>query len=246
MSEKRKTVLVTAGSRGIGAAIVKELVRNNYKVILTYHTNQALAETLSASLNQDNNCLCYPCDVTDANQVKSLCEKILNEHGTPYALINNAGVSKNNLFLQTSIEEWHDVINVNLNSIFYFSHCLINPMMLAGEGCIINISSISGLRGNAGQTSYSASKAAQIGFTRSLAKETGRFNIRVNCITPGIIDTDMTAAIPKPNMDAILKLTPLRKTGQPEDIAMMTAFLLGEGGRHITGQTLTIDGGLSA
>lgn len=241
-----KLVLVTAGSRGIGTAIVKELVQQGYLVVFTYKKNRELAEELAISLNANGPvCWHYPCDVGNVDEVGKLCKILLEQHGVPYGIINNAGITKDNLHFSMTLDEWSNVINTNLNSIFYLNHFLLNEMLLQGDGCIINISSIVGLRGNIGQTNYSASKAAQCGLTKSLAKEVGNFNIRVNNIAPGAIETDMIASIPKKKMDEVRRSIPLRKIGQPEDIAMMVAFLLGTGGRYITGQTLVIDGGLS-
>lgn len=246
MQATKKLVIVTAGSSGIGSAIVRELVKNDYFVVFTYHTNHDLAASLAHSLNQQQTCCWYyPCDVTKAEQIKTVCQKILSEHGTPYALINNAGTAKDRVFTNTSIEEWHHEIAINLHACFYFNHYLLKAMIFAGDGCIVQISSISALRGNIGQTCYSASKAAQIGFTKSLAKEVGLFNLRVNAIAPGLIETSMISTIPQKKMDFIIKNTPLRKTGKPQEVASMVNFLLGKGGEHITGQTLVIDGGLS-
>lgn len=243
---KEKLVIVTAGSRGIGASIVRELVKQKYKVVFTYKNNRELSEDIIETLNKDGYCCaCYPCDVGNIKEVEKLCKIILENHGVPYAIINNAGISKDDIHISMKVDDWLDVINTNLNSLFYFNHYLLNPMVLAGDGCIININSISGLRGNVGQTNYAASKSAQIGLTKSLAREVGGFNVRVNCIAPGPIETDMITTIPKKTLDKIIKMTPLRKIGTPEDIALMVTFLLGEGGRHITGQTLVVDGGLS-
>jgi len=242
----KKIVLVTAGSRGIGAAIVKELTRQNYFVVFTYKTNKDIAEALADSLNTEHTvCCCYPCDVSNINDIKKLSALLLEIHGVPYGIINNAGITRDNLSFSMSVDDWLDVINTNLNSLFYINHYLLNEMLIKKDGCIININSISGLRGNIGQTNYSASKSAQYGFTKSLAREVGNFNIRVNCIAPGPIATDMISSIPQKTLKQLVKLTPLQKMGEPEDIAMMVAFLLGHGGRHITGQTLVIDGGLS-
>lgn len=242
----KKWVLVTAGSRGIGSAIVKELVKQNYKVIFTYKSNVELARDLMHSLNVNGEvCWCYPCDVSDFNSVKKLCETIRENHSIPYAVINNAGITKDALSFAMSIDDWLDVINTNLNSLFYLNHYLLNDMMMQRDGCIININSIAGLRGNVGQTNYAAAKSAQYGFTKSLAREAGNFNIRVNCIAPGLIKTDMLSSVPEKALSQLTKQTPLRKIGEPEDIALMVAFLLGKGGRHITGQTIVIDGGLS-
>ncbi len=243
---ERKLVLVTAGSRGIGAAIVKELVEENYDVVFTYKNNRGLAEDLASSLNKNENvCSFYPCDVGKENEVKKLCEIVLEKHGIPYAIINNAGITRDKFHFSMELDDWLDVINTNLNSLFYLNHYLLNAMMLESDGCIININSVSGFRGNACQTNYSASKSAQYGLTKSLAREVGGVNIRVNCISPGPVDTDMISTLPEKTLAQLKKLTPLRKIAKPEDIAMMVAFLLGKGGRHITGQNFVIDGGLS-
>ncbi|WLI76613.1 3-oxoacyl-ACP reductase FabG [Kosakonia sp. H02] len=244
--DDKKWVLVTAGSRGIGSAIVKELVRQNYNVIFTYKNNSAQAAVLMHSLNVDGEvCWCYPCDVANVESVKTLCETIQEKHGSPYAVINNAGITKDALSFAMSLDDWLEVINTNLNSLFYLNHYLLNDMLMQRDGCIININSIAGLRGNVGQANYSASKSAQYGFTKTLAREVGNFNIRVNCIAPGPVMTDMLASVPEKTVSQLTKMTPLRKIGEPEDIALMVAFLLGKGGRHITGQTFVIDGGLS-
>lgn len=243
---EKKLVLITAGSRGIGAAIVKELVQKNYHVVFTYKSNKDLAEVLACSLNKNGDtCWCYPCDVGNIDEVKALSEIVLEKHGVPYGIINNAGITRDDFSFSMSVNNWLDVINTNLNSLFYISHFLLNDMQLKKDGCIININSISGLRGNAGQTNYSASKSGQYGFTKSLAREVGIFNIRVNCIAPGPIETDMISSVPQKTLNQLIKLTPLRKIGNPEDIALMVTFLLGNGGRHITGQILVVDGGLS-
>ncbi len=242
----KKVVLVTGGSRGIGAAIVTTLVKQNYKVVFTYKQNKEQAEILANSFNnQDEVCTYYPCDVAISDNVKELCEILLEKYGPPYALINNAGITKDNIHINMSLSDWLDVINTNLNSLFYFNHYLLNSMLMNKDGCIININSVSGLRGNVGQANYAAAKSGQLGYMKSLAREVGHFNIRVNCIAPGPVETDMISTIPTKTLDQLKKLTPLRKIAQPNDIALMVAFLLGDGGRHITGQTLVIDGGLS-
>lgn len=243
---KKKLVLITAGSRGIGASVVKKLVEKNYEVVFTYKNNRCLAEDLASSLNKKEAvCSFYPCDVGKEDEVKKLCEILLEKHGVPYAIINNAGITRDEFHFSMEPDDWIKVINTNLNSIFYLNYYLLNAMMIENDGCIININSISGFRGNAGQTNYSASKSAQYGLTKSLAREVGRVNIRVNCISPGPVDTDMISTIPKKMLSQLKKATPLRKIAEPEDIAMMVAYLLGKGGRHITGQNFVIDGGLS-
>ncbi|MFI8416565.1 3-oxoacyl-ACP reductase FabG [Serratia sp. NPDC078593] len=242
----KKLVLVTAGSRGIGAAIVKALVEQDYYVVFTYKNNKGLAEELAASLNKKGEvCAFYPCDVGVVGEVKQLCETVLEQHGVPYGIINNAGITKDRFNFDMPIEDWHDVINTNLNAIFYINHYLLTAMILKKEGCIININSIAGLRGNAGQTNYAAAKSGQYGLIKSLAREVGHFNVRVNCVAPGPIDTDMIASVPQKTLDQVIKLTPLKRIGKPEDVALMVAFLLGKGGNHITGQTFVVDGGMS-
>lgn len=244
MSERR-LVLVTAGSKGIGEAIVRALVED-YNVIFTYRSNQAQAQALVEALSKNGKvCECLPCDVTKTESVQKVCETILDKYGAPYGVVHNAGITMNSLQMMMSLEDWHTVINTNLNAIFYFNHYLLDPMVVKGEGSIVNISSISALRGNIGQSGYAASKAAQIGMTLSLAKEVAMFNIRVNNIAPGLVNTEMLSDIPKKRFDEMVKLIPLKRVGQPDDIAKATRFLLGDDAQYITGQTLVIDGGLS-
>lgn len=242
---ERRLVLVTAGSKGIGEAIVRDLI-TDYNVIFTYRSNQAKAEAFADALSTKGRvCECLSCDVTKTEDVQKVCETILDKYGAPYGIVHNAGVTMSSLQMMMSIEDWHTVINTNLNAIFYFNHYLLDPMIVKGEGSIVNISSISALRGNIGQSSYAASKAAQIGMTLSLAKEVAMFNIRVNNIAPGLINTEMLSDIPKKRFDEMIKLIPLKRLGQPDDIAKATRFLLGDDAQYITGQTLIIDGGLS-
>lgn len=244
--DSRKLALVTAGNRGIGAAIVKQLVEEGYRVVFTYHKDKEAAQNLEKILNKYGEvCWCYQCDVGDIEQVKALSERVFDVHGIPYAIINNAGIVKDNLLLNMHLHEWNDVINVNLNSIFFMTHFFLNEMLGSGDGCIVNISSITGIRGNAGQANYAAAKAGQIGFTKSLAKEIGAFNIRVNCVAPGLVNTDMVSSISERVMNGFVKATPLRRMSQPEEIADMVSFLLGKGGKSITGQVMVVDGGLS-
>ncbi|WP_392566642.1 SDR family NAD(P)-dependent oxidoreductase [Utexia brackfieldae] len=241
----KKLVFITAGSQGIGAAIVTRLAQY-YRVVFSYRNHQTEAQALAQSLcDSGAECYCYRCDVTNTADVQQLCETLLQDHGVPYGVIHNAGMAINHLQMNTTITQWQQVIETNLNAIFYFNHYLLNPMIIQGDGCIVTISSIAGIRGNIGQTSYSASKAAQIGMTKSLAKETGRFNIRVNTVAPGLIETEMTAAMPENHLRQLIKTTPLGRIGQVDEVASMVAYLLSDNGRFITGQTLVIDGGLS-
>ncbi len=242
----KKWIFVTAGSRGIGAEIVRRLAEEGYSVIFTWHTNQEKAEKLVQSLDKKGlSCRCYCCDVRDHAAVKDLCERLLQAFGAPFGIVNNAGISKDKLLINTEVSEWQEVMDININSVFYTIRSLLPAMIQAGQGAIINIGSVAGLRGNAGQSVYSATKAAQAGLTRSLAREVGLFQIRVNCIAPGPIETDMLTALPDKKRKALTGQTALKKFGQPADVANMVSFLFGPGGEHITGQTLVIDGGLS-
>jgi 3-oxoacyl-[acyl-carrier protein] reductase len=246
MVRKNKWVLVTGGSRGIGACIVTTLAGAGYDVIFTCHDSQKEALRLVDEVSHDNSqCQYYRCDVSDAEQVKKLCKHLITEYGAPYAIINNAGITLDNLLINTRSEDWHRIIATNLDAQFYFSQQLLPAMLSTGSGCIIGISSVAGIRGNIGQTAYSASKAAQAGFTRSLAREVGRFNIRVNSIAPGIIDTAMLKLLPPKALTRLVSQVALGKPGCTEDIAAMVEFLLSDRARYITGQTLVIDGGLS-
>ncbi len=215
-------------------------------MVFTYNKGKEDAENLTKHLNKDEEtCWNYPCDVGKLEQVKLLSQRVFDKHGIPYAIVNNAGIVKDNFLLNMHPDEWSDVINVNLNSLFFITHFFLNEMLGSGDGCIVNMSSITGIRGNAGQANYAAAKAGQIGFIKSLAKEVGVFNFRVNCIAPGLVGTDMISSMPEKLINNFVKATPLRKMTQPEEIADMVAFLLGKGGKNITGQVMVIDGGLS-
>jgi len=242
----KKWIFLTAGSRGIGAEIVRRLAEEGYSVIFTYHTNREKAEQLAAEINSKGfYCRCYHCDVRDHDRVKALCEQLLQKYGAPFGLINNAGISRDKLLINTTVSEWQEVFDTNINAIFYTIHSLLPAMIAAYEGVIINIGSVAGLRGNAGQSVYSASKSAVAGLTRSLAREVGLFHIRVNIVAPGPVETDMLTSLTDKKRKLLTAQTALKKIGKPADVANAVSFLLGPGGEHITGQTLIIDGGLS-
>ena len=235
----KKIVFITGVSRGIGLEIAKCFLNDGYFVIGTSRSNFNLGEAIDS-----DHCLHIPLDVTDRDQVKNCMEQIKTQEKIPNVLINNAGITKDQLFLRMKDEDWDEVINSNLTGVFNITKLFIKSMVRDRSGKIINISSVSGLMGNPGQVNYSSSKAGLGGFTRSLAKEVAARNITVNCIAPGFIETDMTNHFKSDELDNILKTIPANKMGNPQDIANLALFLASSSGDYITGQTISVDGGL--
>ena len=235
----KKIVFITGVSRGIGLEIAKCFLNDGYFVIGTSRSNFNLGEALDS-----DHCLHIPLDVTDRDQVKNCMEQIKTQEKIPNVLINNAGITKDQLFLRMKDEDWDEVINSNLTGVFNITKLFIKSMVKDRSGKIINISSVAGLMGNPGQVNYSSSKAGLGGFTRSLAKEVAARNITVNCIAPGFIETDMTNHFKSDELDKILKTIPANKMGNPQDIANLALFLASSSGDYITGQTISVDGGL--
>lgn len=245
--EQSKWVFVTGGARGIGAGLVRMLVKEGYSVAFTYLSSASTAEALAAECHTaDTWCRGFQCDMTDHAAVNALAALLCAEYGSPYALINNAGITRDASLFVMDATRWHEVIRNNLDSVYHTSHALLPHLAENGDACIINISSVTGIKGNPGQSNYAATKAAMIGMTKSMAVELGRFNVRVNVIAPGIIETEMTAGLNDQQLKKLRDLVPLKKLGSTEDIARMVVFLLGQGGRYITGQTFVIDGGMTA
>ena len=246
MSLSGKVALVTGGSRGIGRAIVQALARAGAKVAFTYHSNSAAAESLLSELKAEGHeVIAYQADAADKAAADKLVEEIVEKWGGVYALVNNAGIIKDGLLATMSFEQWQAVINANLNSVFNYSQAVTRPMMSARQGRIINISSVAANFGNSGQANYAASKGGVEGFTRCLANELGRRGITCNAIAPGFIATDMTEAIRNAAEDTIKKQIPVRRLGNPDDIANAVLFFASEGASYVTGNVLTIDGGLT-
>ena len=233
------TVLITGASRGIGLSIAQSFSDEGFYVIGTSRSKFDLETALGT-----RDCSHIKLDVTDRNTIKEVYEQLKNENNLPGTLINNAGITKDQLFLRMKDEDWDDVINTNLSSVFNITKAFIKPMLKEKEGRIINISSVAGLMGNPGQVNYSASKAAIGGFTKSLAKELASRNITVNSIAPGFISSDMTDALNDDQKVEILKQIPVQKFGDPKNIADLAIFLASEKGQYITGQTISVDGGL--
>ena len=235
----KKIVFITGVSRGIGLEIAKCFSNNGYFVLGTSRSDFDLAKVLSS-----DECLHLQLDVTDRNQVSACLDQLKEIDKVPNVLINNAGITKDQLFLRMKNEDWDDVIDTNLTSVFNMSKLFIKSMVKERSGSIINISSVAGLMGNAGQVNYSASKAGLGGFTRALAKEVAARNITVNCIAPGFIETDMTDHFQDKDLDNILNQIPANKMGNPQHIADLALFLASPKGNYITGQTISVDGGL--
>jgi 3-oxoacyl-[acyl-carrier protein] reductase len=235
----KKIVFITGVSRGIGLEIAKCFSNNGYFVLGTSRSDFDLAKVLSS-----DECLHIQLDVTDRNQISACLDQLKEIDKVPNVLINNAGITKDQLFLRMKNEDWDDVIDTNLTSVFNMSKLFIKSMVKERSGSIINISSVAGLMGNAGQVNYSASKAGLGGFTRALAKEVAARNITVNCIAPGFIETDMTDHFQDKDLENILNQIPANKMGNPQHIADLALFLASPKGNYITGQTISVDGGL--
>ncbi|MBK4715082.1 MULTISPECIES: SDR family NAD(P)-dependent oxidoreductase [Tenebrionibacter/Tenebrionicola group] len=242
----QKWVLITGGSRGIGRALVTGLLPQ-WNVAFTGRREEGVAQTLAqAQAHTDAWVRGYCCDGKDEQRVEELAQAMLDEFGPPGAIIHNAGIARDALHIHQDADVWRDVLDNNLIAMVSWNKALLPAMMTQGEGAIVMMSSVTAVKGNSGQTAYAASKAAMMGVARSLAREVGRFGIRVNCLAPGLIESDMTAAIPQTKLKAMRQEIPLRRLGQMQDVVDTAAFLINDGSRYLTGQTLVLDGGLSA
>ena len=236
--------LITGASRGIGQAIALALGAQGATVIGTA-TSQKGADNITANFQQAGIQGCgMTLNVTDASQIASVIETVEKQFGVVSILVNNAGVTRDNLLMRMKDDEWDEIIQTNLKSVFSLSRAVLRAMMKARYGRIISIASVVGVMGNAGQTNYAAAKAGIIGFSKSLAREVGSRNITVNCVAPGFINTDMTRSLPQTQRDALLAHIPLGRLGQVEDIAAAVAFLASSQAGYITGTTLHVNGGM--
>ncbi len=243
MSE-HKIALVTGASRGIGAAIAEALGKSGLFVVGTA-TSEAGAQAITARFAEAKiNGIGKMLNVTDGPAVEALVAEIAAQQGPVAVLVNNAGITKDNLLMRMSDEEWFDVINTNLSAVYRLSKACLRGMMKQRWGRIVNIASVVGAMGNAGQTNYSATKAGVMGFTRSLAKEIGSRNITVNAVAPGFIETDMTRDLPEAQKAQLSAAVALGRLGQPEEIADAVAFLVSDRASYITGETLHVNGGM--
>ncbi len=244
MSQKDKVALVTGASRGIGHAIALALGREKYIVIGTATTQDGadkLNRAFEAAAIQGSGMML---NVADPNSIELTMGQIKERYGMPSILVNNAAVTQDNLLLRMKEEEWNTVIETNLNSVFRITKACLRDMLKARWGRIINISSVVGTTGNAGQVNYAAAKAGLIGFTKSLAQEVASREVTVNAIAPGFIDTDMTRNLPEDQRNYLLSRIPMERLGQPDDIAAAVIFLASNAANYITGQTLHVNGGM--
>ncbi|NJB87018.1 3-oxoacyl-[acyl-carrier protein] reductase [Lewinella marina] len=237
-----KVALITGGSRGIGAALVRSLTAAGARVAFTYRSSAAPANALVEELGE--NVKAYQSDAADYAQAEALIKTVVADMGGLHILINNAGVTRDTLMLRMNEEQWDTVMDNNLKSVFNLTKHAMRTMMRGG-GSIINMSSIVGIQGNAGQANYAASKAGIIGFSKSIAKEMGSRNVRCNVIAPGFIETDMTDELPEKVREDYLSNIPLKRFGKPEEIANACIFLGSDLSSYITGQVISVDGGLS-
>lgn len=246
MSLSGRTALVTGGSRGIGRAIVIALAEAGAKVAFVYQSSAKPADDLVAELKAKNlEAVAYQADVKNFTVAEEIVGKITDSWGKIDILVNNAGIIRDGLLATMGEDQWGEVIQTNLNSVFNYCHAAIRPMMSARYGRIINMSSVASEFGNQGQANYAASKGGIEGFTRCFATEVARRGITVNAVAPGFIETDMTTAVRNAAEDEIKKSIPVRRLGKPEDIANAVLFLAQESASYITGQVLRVDGGLT-
>ena len=238
-----QVALVTGASRGIGAAIALELAQRGLKVIGTATTDDGAAK-ISQALAQHANCRGARLDVNDAAAAEALVDAITKEHGGLHVLVNNAGITRDTLAMRMKDEDWDAVLDTNLKAVFRVSRAVMRTMMKQRYGRIVNITSVVGASGNPGQANYAAAKAGVAGMTRALARELGSRGITVNCIAPGFIETDMTAALPEEQQKALLGQIPLGHLGKPGDIAHAVAFLASPQAGYVTGQEIHVNGGM--
>ena len=240
-----KIALVTGASRGIGRAIAIELAKEGATVAINYAGNKTAAEEVKNIITEmGGKAMIIQADVSDENSAMNMVEEVIKEFGGIDILVNNAGITRDGLFIRMKEDDWNAVINTNLTGIFNCTKVAAKYIMKKRSGKIINMSSVSGIMGNAGQTNYAAAKAGVIGFTKSLAREMASRGITVNAVAPGFIATDMTAAMPEKAQEHVLASIPLGKMGEPKDIANAVLFLASDKASYITGQVIHVDGGM--
>ncbi|HAV02395.1 MAG TPA: 3-oxoacyl-[acyl-carrier-protein] reductase [Chryseobacterium sp.] len=239
-----KVVLITGATRGIGKGIAEVFAKEGADVAFTYAGSVDKAQALEKELGATAKVKSYQSDASDFDAAQQLVTQVIEDFGKVDILINNAGITRDNLMLRMSKDDWDTIIKVNLDSVFNLTKAVIKPMMKARSGSIINMTSVVGVKGNAGQANYAASKAGVIGFTKSIALELGSRNIRCNAVAPGFIETEMTGALDEKTVQGWREAIPLKRGGQPEDVANACLFLASDMAAYITGQVLNVDGGM--
>ena len=239
---KDKIILITGANRGIGHNILKKIATYGYTVIGTSRSKDG-ADIITEAL-KDSNGKGIVMDVTNQESINTSVSKIKEDYGIIFGLVNNAGITNDNLLMRMSDEQWNTVIETNLTSLYRVTKSVVKDMMKARTGRIVNIGSIVGMMGNAGQSNYSATKSGLLGFTKSLAREVSSRNINVNAISPGFIDTDMTRALSEEQIEALTKNIPLGRIASPDEVSSVVAFLLSDDSSYITGENINVNGGL--
>ncbi len=243
--EERKVALITGGTRGIGKAIAIKFAKQGYNLILNYVSDKTNIQELEDEFKQYNiETLFIKTDVSKFDDCENMVKQAIERFGTIDVLVNNAGITKDNLILRMSLEDFEKVIDINLKGTFNVTKNVVPYMMKKRNGKIVNLSSVVGIVGNAGQCNYSASKSGIIGFTKSIAKELASRNILANCVAPGFIDTDMTSILNDSIKENIYSQIPLKRMGSSEEVANLVYFLAGEENTYITGQVVNVDGGM--
>lgn len=240
-----KTAIITGASRGIGRAIAKSYAESGCNVAFTYHSSTQKAQELEEELGQSGiQAKGYQSDASDFQAAEDLVNQVTKDFGQLNIVVNNAGITQDNLLMRMNEEQWDEVLRVNLKSVFNLSKFAVRPMMKAKGGSFVNISSVVGVQGNAGQANYASSKAGIIGFTKSLSRELGSRNIRANVVAPGFIETEMTEELDQATLDEFKKQIPLQRPGKAEEVAQTCVFLGSDHSSYITGQVLAVCGGM--